>query len=94
MNSSTPASIPRAYAFDVSTSSATFGGETFLLLARAFGMRDRYASRRIASIRQNPFGDTRQQCADFIATAQNALDVKDSLAFIRHPGWTWHGDPR
>ena len=30
--------------------------------------------------------------ADFIATAQNALDVKDSLAFVRHPGWKWHGD--
>lgn len=26
------------------------------------------------------------------AVAQSALDVKDSLAFIRHPGWMWHGD--
>ena len=30
--------------------------------------------------------------AEFNAVAQNALDVKESLAFVRHPGWTWHAD--
>ena len=30
--------------------------------------------------------------AEFNAVAQNALDVKDSLAFIRHPGWAWNAD--
>lgn len=28
--------------------------------------------------------------AEFNAVAQDALDVKDSLAFVRHPGWAWH----
>jgi tryptophan halogenase len=29
----------------------------------------------------------------FSAQAQSGLDVKETLAFIRHPGWHWHGDP-
>ena len=28
----------------------------------------------------------------FDAQARAALDVKETLAFIRHPGWQWHGD--
>lgn len=30
--------------------------------------------------------------AEFIATAQVGLDVKESLAYIRHPSWQWHAD--
>lgn len=30
--------------------------------------------------------------AEVDATAQNALTVAESLAYIRHPGWQWHGD--
>ena len=30
--------------------------------------------------------------AEFNAVAQNALDVRESLAFVRHPGWTWNAD--
>ena len=28
----------------------------------------------------------------FSEIARNGLDVKETLAFIRHPGWQWHGD--
>ena len=31
--------------------------------------------------------------ADFQATAQAGLDVRETLAYIRHPEWTWHADP-
>ena len=30
--------------------------------------------------------------ADFIATAQAGLTVKETLAYIRHPGWQWNAD--
>jgi hypothetical protein len=30
--------------------------------------------------------------ADFQATAQAGLDVRETLAYIRHPEWTWHAD--
>ncbi|WP_367874252.1 FAD-dependent oxidoreductase [Luteolibacter sp. Populi] len=29
----------------------------------------------------------------FSALAAAGLDVKEALAYIRHPGWHWHGDP-
>ena len=29
----------------------------------------------------------------FSAIAAAGLDVKEALAYIRHPGWHWHGDP-
>jgi tryptophan halogenase len=30
--------------------------------------------------------------AEFEATARNGLDVRETLAYIRHPGWTWHAE--
>ena len=30
--------------------------------------------------------------ADFTATAQAALDVRETFSYIRHPGWTWNAD--
>ena len=30
--------------------------------------------------------------ADFNVTAQTGLDVRETLAYIRHPGWQWHAD--
>ncbi len=30
--------------------------------------------------------------ADFTATAWTGLDVKETLTFIRHPGWQWNAD--
>jgi tryptophan halogenase len=28
-----------------------------------------------------------------IGVAKNALTVEEALAYVRHPGWRWHGDP-
>lgn len=30
--------------------------------------------------------------AGFIAAAKSGIDVKEALAYVRHPNWTWHGD--
>jgi tryptophan halogenase len=30
--------------------------------------------------------------AAFSATAASGLDVKESLTFVRHPGWQWNAD--
>lgn len=29
-----------------------------------------------------------------LTKAKNAMDIKEALKFIRHPGWQWHGDAR
>lgn len=33
-----------------------------------------------------------QRRAAIIAQARSGIDVKEALAYIRHPGWQWHGD--
>lgn len=33
-----------------------------------------------------------QRRAAFMAQAQTGLDVKEALAYVRHPGWQWHSD--
>lgn len=56
---------------------------------RALPQRDMRHHRRYAFSAHHQIERHR---ADFNAVAQNGLDVTDSLAFIRHPGWTWRTD--
>lgn len=65
-----------------------FGVEGYLVML--VGNRTPYRAKH------TPTTDERQRWerhrADFIATARTALDVKEALGYIHHPGWEWHGD--
>lgn len=47
-------------------------------------------------IRYAPTGEERRiwnrHGSENLALAKNGLTVKEALAYIRHPGWQWHGD--
>ena len=65
-----------------------FGIEGFLVML--VGNRAPYSARRTATAAERATWERHR--ADFNATAQAALDVRETLAYIRHPGWTWHAD--
>ncbi len=65
-----------------------FGVEGFLVML--VGNRAPYAAKYIPTEAENRIWAQRR--AGYNATAQAALTVKETLAYIRHPGWTWNAD--
>ncbi len=65
-----------------------FGLEGFLVML--VGNRYPYRARHVASPAEQAIWERRR--ASFRAEAQNALNVKETLAYVRHPGWQWNGD--
>ena len=61
-------------------------GHLVMLVGNKVPYRARYAppeqDHRVWEARRRQFSEI----------ARNGLDVKETLAFIRHPGWQWHGD--
>ena len=66
-----------------------FGIEGFLVML--VGNRVPYAARHTPAAAERAVWERHR--ADFIATAQAGLDVRETLAYIRHPGWQWNADP-
>ena len=65
-----------------------FGVEGFLVML--VGNRAPYAARHTPTAAERATWERHR--AEFDATAQTALDVRETLAFTRHPGWTWNAD--
>ena len=65
-----------------------FGVEGYLVLL--VGNRAPYAAKAAATAAERELWERRR--AAFIAAAQNGLDVQETLAYIRHPGWTWNAE--
>ena len=65
-----------------------FGIEGFLVML--VGNRVPYAARHAPTAAERAVWERHR--ADFNATAQAGLDVRETLAYIRHPGWQWHSD--
>ncbi|MEQ1859286.1 MAG: FAD-dependent oxidoreductase [Chthoniobacteraceae bacterium] len=65
-----------------------FGVEGFLVML--VGNRAPYAAKHNATDAERATWERRR--AEFSAAAQSGLTVKESLAYIRHPGWTWNAD--
>ena len=65
-----------------------FGVEGFLVML--VGNRAPYTARHTPTAAERATWERHR--AEFNATAQTALDVRETLAFIRHPGWTWNAD--
>jgi tryptophan halogenase len=65
-----------------------FGVEGYLVML--VGNRAPYRATHIPSEEERRIWECHR--AGFIADAQSALDVKETLAYIRHPGWQWHAD--
>ena len=66
-----------------------FGIEGFLVML--VGNRVPYAARHTPTAAERAVWERHR--ADFNATAQAGLDVRETLAYIRHPGWQWNADP-
>jgi tryptophan halogenase len=65
-----------------------FGVEGFLVML--VGNRVPYAAKHTPTEAERQLWENHR--ANFNATAQAGLTVKESLAFIRHPGWQWNAD--
>ncbi|MHA3775179.1 FAD-dependent oxidoreductase [Verrucomicrobiota bacterium sgz303538] len=65
-----------------------FGIEGYLVML--VGNRAPYQAKHTPSATERQIWERRR--AEFAAVAQNGLDVKESLAYVRHPGWQWHAD--
>ena len=65
-----------------------FGVEGFLVML--VGNRAPYAAKHTATAAGRATWERHR--ADFTATAQAALDVRETLSYIRHPDWTWNAD--
>jgi tryptophan halogenase len=65
-----------------------FGVEGYLVML--VGNRAPYRARHTPSEAERRTWERHR--AEFIANAQAGLDVRETLAYIRHPGWQWHGD--
>ena len=70
------------------TSENDFGVEGYLVML--VGNRAPYHARHVST--ESERGAWERHRARFNATAKNAVDVKETLAYIRHPGWAWHSD--
>ncbi|HZJ16860.1 MAG TPA: tryptophan 7-halogenase [Chthoniobacteraceae bacterium] len=67
----------------------SFGIEGYLVLL--VGNRVPYRQRHTASPAEWKLCHERR--AAFAAQARAGMNVREALACIRHPGWTWHNDP-
>jgi tryptophan halogenase len=67
---------------------SNFGVEGFLVML--VGNRHPYTGKHAATPAEQETFDRRR--AQFAAQAAAGLDVKETLAVIRHPGWRWHGE--
>jgi len=67
-----------------------FGIEGFLVLL--VGQQIPYRNRHLATAAELDFIAARR--SQFKAEAAAALDVKEALAFIRHPQWRWYSETR
>ena len=67
---------------------SNFGVEGFLVMF--VGNRHPYTGRHAATAQERAVFDARR--AQFAAQAAGAMDVRETLAVIRHPGWRWHGE--
>lgn len=65
-----------------------FGVEGFLVML--VGNRAPYTAKYTASPAELQIWNRHR--AEFTLAAQNGLDVKETLAYIRHPEWQWHAD--
>jgi len=65
-----------------------FGVEGFLVML--VGNRVPYAAKHIATEAERQRWERHR--AEFNARAQSGFDVKETLAYIRNPGWEWHAD--
>ncbi len=65
-----------------------FGVEGFLVML--VGNRVPYATRHVISPAERKAWDARR--VDFSAKAQAGLTVRETLAYVRHPGWQWNAD--
>ncbi len=66
-----------------------FGLEGHLVML--VGNRVPYRARYIPTDEDRRRFEARRQA--FSDIARRGLDVKETLSYIRHPGWQWHGDP-
>jgi tryptophan 7-halogenase len=67
-----------------------FGIEGFLVML--VGNRAPYAARHLPSESERTIWNRHRDENNSVAA--NALTVKESLAYIRHPGWTWNSDAK
>jgi tryptophan halogenase len=67
---------------------SNFGIEGFLVML--VGNRAPYRKKHAAT--QAEIDAWNAHRARFAAQAREGMDVKESLGFIRHPGWRWHGE--
>lgn len=65
-----------------------FGVEGYLVML--VGNRVPYAAKHIATAAERQIWERHR--AHSSARAQAGLDVKETLAYIRHPGWQWNAD--
>ncbi len=65
-----------------------FGVEGFLVML--VGNKVPYAAKHNPTNIERQIWESRRRHFDQVA--EKALTVKEALAYIRHPGWTWHGD--
>jgi tryptophan halogenase len=65
-----------------------FGVEGYLVML--VGNRVPYLAKHVPSETERQIWEGHR--AQFDAIAQTGLDVRETLAFIRHPGWQWHAD--
>ena len=67
---------------------SNFGVEGFLVMF--VGNRHPYSGRHAATAQERAVFDARR--AQFAAQAAGAMDVRETLGVIHHPGWRWHGE--
>ena len=65
-----------------------FGVEGYLVML--VGNRAPYRAKHAPTAAERAVWERHR--ADFDATAQTGLDARETLAYIRHPGWAWHAD--
>jgi tryptophan halogenase len=65
-----------------------FGIEGFLVML--VGNKHPYKAQHSPTPAETQTWDTRR--AQFASLAAGAMDVKEALGFVRHPGWRWHGE--
>lgn len=69
-------------------SSSNFGIEGFLVML--VGNKVPYRAKYSPTPAEREIWEQRR--AEYAAQARGGLDIKETLYFVRHPGWQWHGD--
>lgn len=67
-----------------------FGMEGYLVML--VGNRVPYSSRHQAAPAETALWNQRR--AAYTAEARKAMDIKEALSYVRHPGWSWAGDAK